>query len=463
MFQSPTRVLIVDDDSSCAEWLQALTAAHGYEVRTAPDAGTADLLCRLWLPDVVLLDLVLPGVHGIDLLRHIRDLAPGLPVIVVSGHATVKTTVEVLSAGAFSLLEKPVDTDRLLALLEKASATRPASSRLQDPPEVLGRMQTLSAGMRQVFDLVRTAAPTDVTVLILGENGTGKELVAASIHELSGRQAGPFVKINCAAIPSELLEAELFGARKGAYTGSSADRRGLFELAHRGSILLDEIGDMPLSLQAKLLRVLQDREFRPLGATTVVRADFRLICATNTDPVRAIQAGTLREDLYFRLNTITVALPPLRERREDIPLLARHFLATFAARHRHDVRDLDGAALAALEAYEWRGNVRELEHAIERAVIMAPGALVRLEDLPEPIRVRPTPPRATRRSFPGGCTLMELERLAIMETLERTGWNKRETAQILGIHRPTLYNKMRRYQLWRPGDRFRRERDREAS
>jgi DNA-binding NtrC family response regulator len=472
MLQSPTRVLAVDDDVGSTEAVERLLAGEGYEVRTANDSVTAELLQRAWAPDVVILDLVLPGVSGCDLIKRLRDASPDTPIIVISGHATVPATVEALTAGAFSLLEKPVDGGRLLALLEKAAALRPRPVDNDQTVDTLGRLRTLAPAMRAVFDMVRMTAPTDINVLIVGENGTGKELVACSIHDLSPRRAGPFIKVNCAAIPGELLEAELFGSKKGSYTGSIADRKGLFELAHRGSILLDEIGDMPPVLQAKLLRVLQEREFRPVGGTTVIRADFRLVCATNIDPLRAVQAGRLREDLYFRLNTLVVAVPPLRDRSEDIVLLARDFLATFAARYHKVVQDIDGAALAALERHEWRGNVRELEHAIERGVIMSKGSVLHLQDLPEPLGRRApvgqaTPALAAR--FPGGCTLMELERLAIMETLERTGWNKRATAEILGIHRPTLYNKMRRYGLWRPKDRFRhldreeREEEEEAS
>ncbi len=467
MLQKLTRVLAVDDDVASTTALESLLASHGYEVRTANDASTADLLNRSWTPDAVILDLVIPGVTGCDLLRRLRDVNPDTPIIVISGHATVGVTVEVLTAGAFSLLEKPVEEARLLSLLEKAGSLRPLRLPDDESVEVLGRLRTQAPAMRQAFDMVRMAAPTDINVLVVGENGTGKELVASSIHDLSARRTGPFIKVNCAAIPGDLLEAELFGAKKGSYTGSIADRKGLFELAHRGSILLDEIGDMPAMLQAKLLRVLQEREFRPVGGTTVIRADFRLICATNIDPLRAVQSGRLREDLYFRLNTMVISVPALRDRREDISLLARQFLATFAARYHQPVQDIDSPALAALERHEWRGNVRELEHAIERAVIMSKGTVLRLPDLPEPFCRRPTSSQTSSSAavrFPGGCTLMELERLAILETLERTGWNKRATADILGIHRPTLYNKMRRYGLWRPKDRFRlHDREEEAS
>ena len=438
------------------EYLQALLIGLGYDVRTAPDGHAAEVFTAIWNPQIILLDLVRPGSDAMELLRRFRARHPVTPVIVLSGHATVAKTVEALSAGAFSLLEKPVDPERLLALLEKAASRRESAAKAQTP-ESLGQMQSRSAAMRHLFAMIRTAAPTDVNVLIIGENGTGKELVATSLHELSARRLGKFVKMNCAAIPADLLEAELFGSRRGAYTGAVSDRKGLFEMAHRGSILLDEIAEMSPALQVKLLRVLQEREFRPLGGTTTIRADFRLICATNLDPDAAIASGHLREDLYFRLNTMVLTVPPLRERREDIGLLAQQFLTAFATRYSRPARQLDPGALLLLEQHDWRGNVRELEHVMERAVILAQGPAIGVADLPDSVRRPPKLDATSPVMLPGGCTLMELERLAILQTLERTSWNKRATASILGIHRPTLYNKMRKYRLWRPEDRFRRD------
>jgi transcriptional regulator with PAS, ATPase and Fis domain len=323
-------------------------------------------------------------------------------------------------------------------------------------PQQLGRLLSRAPAMFHAFELMRTAAPTNVNVLILGENGTGKELAASAIHELSLRNERPFVKINCAAIPSELLESELFGYRRGAFTGATGDKKGLFEVAAKGSLLLDEIGEMPTHLQVKLLRVLQDREFMPVGATSSVKADFRLICATNVDPMEQVRVGKLRKDLYFRLNTIAVELPPLRERRADIPLLAHAFLAQFAERHTRPLRGFEPAAMRALERHGWPGNVRELEHVIERAVILGRGPDIVVGDLAEAV-TRPSNSSVPRTAQLGGCTLEELERIAILQTLEMTGWNKRATANMLGIHRPTLYNKLRKYQLWRREDRFRRE------
>jgi transcriptional regulator with PAS, ATPase and Fis domain len=324
------------------------------------------------------------------------------------------------------------------------------------PAQELGRLVSRDTAMFRAFDLIRTAAPTVVNVLILGENGTGKELVATAIHELSQRHERPFVKINCAAIPSELLESELFGYRRGAFTGAIGDKKGLFEIASKGSLLLDEIGEMPTHLQVKLLRVLQDREFRPVGGTTSVHADFRLICATNIDPMEQVRAGKLRKDLFFRLNTITVELPPLRERRVDISLLANRFLNQFCDRHDRSFRGFEPAAMRALERYAWPGNVRELEHVVERAVILGRGLEIVVGDLADVV-THPSTSAVPRTAQLGGCTLQELERVAILQTLEMTGWNKRATANMLGIHRPTLYNKLRKYRLWRREDRFRKE------
>lgn len=459
MKTKPTRVLVVDDEQDTVDWMQIFLEQQGFEVRTALDGRTSELLCRLWRPDIVLLDLVLPDIDGLVLLSTIKELVPGTQVVVVSGRATVSRAVEALTGGAFSLIEKPVVPEQLLAVLEKAHGARegePGQAEVNGELQSFCGMLSQCASMQRLFDLIRATAPTDANVLVIGENGTGKELVASAMHELSARREHPFIRINCAAIPSELLESELFGHRKGAFTGAALDKKGLLELAHRGSVLLDEIGEMPVQLQVKLLRVLQDREFRPVGGTASVKTDFRLICATNLDPVEAVRRGQLREDLYFRLNTITLPLPPLREREGDVPLLAQHFLKQFATQHNRDVRGFQQAALRMLERHSWPGNVRELQHVVERAVILATGPYITTSDLPDSVRggrMRMT----SGSNLPTGCTLEELERLAILQTLELTSWNKRATAKILGIHRPTLYNKLRKYRLWRRGDRFRHD------
>jgi DNA-binding NtrC family response regulator len=456
MSQKQTRVLAVDDDRDTTEWLQKLFESRGYEVRTANDARTSELLSELWHPDVVLLDLIMPGVEGVNLLRRLKTHAPSRPVVIVSGEATVPRTVEAFAAGAATLVEKPVMPDRLVQLVEQLTRGNHESDVPVEDRDIedLGVMRTRSPAMRRLFQTVRKVAPTDVNVLIVGENGTGKELVAAAVHDLSDRRAATLIKVNCAAIPSELLESELFGHSRGAFTDAGGERKGLFEMAHRGSIFLDEIGEMPPRLQAKLLRVLQEHEFRPVGSTQTVRADFRLICATNTDPDQAVREGKLREDLYFRLNTILLTVPPLRERLDDLPLLATQFLRVYSAQYDRKVDSVAPAAMRVLEQHDWPGNVRELEHAIERAVILSRDSEIKPSDLPEFGRAREIKVRTA--GIPQGCTLEEVERLTILQTLELTGWNKRATADILGIHRPTLYNKLRKYRLWRSEDRFHR-------
>jgi DNA-binding NtrC family response regulator len=449
------RVLVADHESDGAGWLRSLLEQHGYDVRTAGDGRTAEVLCRAWRPDVLLLDLLLPDVDGLTLLRRIKVADGGTPVIIVIGCATVAAAVDALTAGATSLVEKPIQSTALLSLLSQVReqhATR-ARACVDAPVEQLGGIVTRDPAMRKLFEMIRTTAPTSVNVLVHGENGSGKELVAGAIHALSPRAAAPFVKVNCAAIASELLESELFGHVRGAFTDAFADKQGLFELADRGSILLDEIGEMPLALQVKLLRVLQERAFRPVGSTRSINADFRLICATNVDPDRAMAEGRLRQDLYFRLNTIVLTVPPLRKRVGDIRLLASRFLETLSATYQRHISGFDEAALRLLERHAWPGNVRELEHVVERAVILARGPFIGVVDLPDSIRVGDPPPRQML-SLPSGCTLEELERLAILQTLELTSWNKCATANILGIHRPTLYNKLRKYRLWRRQDRF---------
>jgi DNA-binding NtrC family response regulator len=453
---SPLRVLITDDDADSAAWLSAWLEARGFETRVAPDARSTDVLAQTWRPDVVLLDMVLPDIDGLTLLPRLRQ-SPGTPaVIIVSGCATVRMTVDALGRGATSVLEKPVDAELLAGLLARITRERREPAAEDDAYEELGSLMTRDPRMRALFATMRLAAPTGVNLLVHGENGTGKELVASALHALSRRASGPFIKVNCSAIPATLLESELFGHTRGAFTGAVLGRKGLFEEAHHGSILLDEIGEMPLPLQAKLLRVLQEREFRPVGSTTAIRADFRLICATNVDLDRAVADGHLRQDLYFRLNTISLHVPPLRERRGDIRLLAERFRIRFAHQYGRAGGGFTEAALRRLEEHPWPGNVRELEHAVERAIILAPDARIDVQDLPLAAPSAPVS-AATDVSLPAGCSLEEVERLAILHTLELTDWNKRQTAKILGIHRPTLYNKLRKYRLWRPQDRFRRE------
>jgi len=292
---------------------------------------------------------------------------------------------------------------------------------------------------------VESVAGSDANILIQGENGTGKELIANGIHYNSKRAKGPFIKINCAAIPKDLIESELFGYKKGAFTGAQNDKEGLFEMAEGGSLLLDEIGEMPSYLQTKLLRVLQEREYRPIGSDRIVRVDFRLVCATNIDLDAALRDGKLREDLYFRINTITLRVPPLREKTEDIPLLCEHFLEKYRQRHQRNVKSIAPAAYHVLIRHRWPGNVRELENVIERGVLVAKGSEITVSDLPESLRTEST--TTTEFVIPPHRTLAEIEKMAILQTLQRTNWNKQEAAQILGLYRPTLYSKMKKHDI----------------
>ena len=314
--------------------------------------------------------------------------------------------------------------------------------------------------MQELFDLVESVAASEANILIQGENGTGKELIANAIHYNSKRSKGPFIKINCAAIPKDLIESELFGYKKGAFTGATNDKEGLLELAEGGSLLLDEIGEMPPYLQTKLLRVLQEREYRPIGSERIVHVDFRLICATNVDLEAALREGRLREDLYFRINTIALRVPPLRERTEDIPLLCDYFIEKFRERYQRNVKTIAPAVYHLLIRNRWPGNVRELENVIERAVLVAKGSEIATTDLPEAIRDDAS--GSTDFIIPAHRTLAEIEKMAILQTLQRTNWNKQEAAQILGLYRPTLYSKMRKHAILDASKSARPESDRRA-
>ena len=445
------RVLAVDDEPAMTEWLKMVIEAEGYEVRTALIGTRGEEIFKQWRPDVVVTDLMLPDLDGIQLLRRLKEIDPTPEVIVISGQGTISRAVEAGQAGAFYFLEKPVTQDGLLDMLRKAiDRTQERAEHQQLKEQIRGQYSFAnivgqSKKMKDLFELIESVAASDANILIQGENGTGKELIANAIHYNSTRVKGPFIKINCAAIPKELIESELFGYKKGAFTGANTDKIGLFEMAEGGSLLLDEIGEMPPYLQTKLLRVLQEREYRPIGSDRLVHVDFRLICATNIDLDLALREGKLREDLYFRINTITLRVPPLRERSEDIPLLCNHFLAKFNHRYQKNVRAISPAAYHLLIRNRWPGNVRELENAIERAVLVSKTGEILPNDLPEPIREEGAP--AQEFTIPPHRSLAEIEKMAILQTLQRTNWNKQEAAQILGLYRPTLYSKMKKHEI----------------
>ncbi|MEZ5290410.1 MAG: sigma-54 dependent transcriptional regulator [Vicinamibacterales bacterium] len=456
------RVLVVDDDPATVDWLKMVVEQADcdppYDVRSAGLGRTGLALFDEWRPEIVLLDLLLPDGDGMDVLKRMKERSPGAEVIVISGQGTIARALDAGQAGAFFFIEKSqLDPTGIVGILERAARqvderlTHEAlRAKLRDP-DGMGAVVGQSRVMRDLFELVDAVGPSNANVLIQGENGTGKELIANALHQRSPRASGPFIKINCAAIPKDLIESELFGYKKGAFTGAASDKVGLLELAEGGALMLDEIGEMPAYLQTKLLRVLQEREYRPIGSERWVKVDFRLICATNIDLDAALADGRLREDLYFRINTIQLRVPPLRERTEDIPLLCDWFVEKFARRHQKSVRGVSPAAYHLLIRSRWPGNVRELENAMERAVLVTRSSEIQASDLPESLRSGSADDTFV---IPPHRTLAEIERMAILQTLERTNWNKQEAAQILGLYRPTLYNKMRRHGI--AADRRRR-------
>jgi len=452
------RVLVVEDDAAQRMGLQQLLRSWGYAVDVAPDGRAALDKVKADRPTIILSDMVMPNLDGIGLLKALgEDEAGDITVVLLTAQGTVETAVEAIKLGAYDYLPKPIDPQRLKILIaqvvERNSTLREVQAlrRQLRAHGSFGRMIGQSAAMRQIYQVIEQAAPTSASVLVTGESGTGKELVAQTIHQLSPRASQPFVPINCAAIPDNLLESELFGHEKGAFTGAIARRQGSFELANRGTLFLDEIAEMTPAMQAKLLRVLQERTFRTVGGTREMAVDIRVIAATNVEPAEAVKTGKLREDLYYRLNVFEIALPPLRARLDDIGLLADAFIREFAARNGRDVVGLSDAALEQLRRHDWPGNVRELRNVIERATIVARGRLVEPGDLPAPARPAPgsTPaieaaPDATPRVLTAGTTVDEAERRLIEITLEHTGGNKTRAAEMLGISLKTLHNKLNR-------------------
>jgi NtrC-family two-component system response regulator AlgB len=451
MAESPdekTRILLIDDEQNILRTFRYCLEDAGHRVATATDAQQAEQLVQRDVYDLCFLDLRLGESSGLDLLPKLHQYAPWMKVVIVTAHSSIDSALDAMRAGAADYLVKPCSPEQLRMAATKQIQARRLEQRVEalekeDCATSSAEMDSESPQMKKVLETLRQVADTDATVLILGESGTGKGVAARTIHHCSPRAKARFVTVNCPSLSAELLESELFGHKKGAFTGAVSDKVGLVELASGGSLLLDEIGEMAPQLQVKLLRLLQEREFRPIGSTRVVRADFRLICATNAslDP----STRKIREDLYFRINTITLDIPPLRDRPEDIPLLCEHFLTMFAKRHERDVRSIHPAAQEALLRHSWPGNVRELEHVVERAVIVAEGPEIVLNDLPD-IMDQPAlgqMPTADHAQL----TLAEIERQAILQTLERTNGNKRAAASILGVYRPTLYGKLRKYKL----------------
>ncbi len=428
-------ILIVDDDAEIRELLASIMQRAGIAYNQAKDGASLKELLNRIQPDVVLLDYKMPDASGLDLLPVIKKEWPEAEVIMLTGHATYDVAVEATKRGAFHFQEKPFDPESLLNLVKRALEIRS----LREAVSMNGNAIFQCDVMKNVVRTIRRVAPSDVSILITGESGTGKEVIADMIHSSSARASGPLIKINCAALPRELIESELFGSVKGAFTGAHSDREGLFRQAEGGTLLLDELSEMPIDTQSKLLRVLQEKEVRPVGGRTSYKTDCRIIAATNRKPEEAIRDGKLREDLFYRISAVSVHLPPLRERREDILPLANAFLKRFAAQANRDITGYAPDAAERLRAFDWPGNVRQLQNEVQRAVLLCEGKLVESMDLS--ITAAPSEAGADT-SF----TLLEgVERNTIVQMLKETGGNKLETAKRLGIGRQTLYNKIKAY------------------
>ena len=434
-------LLIVDDEQIVRDSLSKWFREEGYQVGTAESATEAltRLAERQW--DVALVDIKMPGTDGIELQRRLADVNPGLIVIIMTGYASVETAVQALKNGAYDYVTKPFDPDDIAHVVHNALSHRHAQQenvRLKEtvaevsrPSELIGQ----SSAMRRIFEAIETVAPTDATVLITGESGTGKELVAQAIHSASTRRFNPMVVIHCGALTETLLESELFGHEKGAFTGAQYRKKGKFEVAEGGTVFLDEIGDVSLHMQTDLLRVLQEHQITRVGGNVPIQVDFRCIAATNKDLEKLIEEGKFRPDLYYRLNVFHVEIPPLRDRRDDIPLLVDHFVRKFSLAMNKRIVRVAPDAMALLQQYDWPGNVRELENAVERAMVVAHEPELLTEDFTLKLR----------HNGSGGQTLEEMERIHILKVLEDCGGNQTRAAEILDIDRVTLYNKLKRY------------------
>ena len=445
------RILIADDEDASRKGLKALLSKAGYEVQEAADGQEALEKAAAFRPTVVVTDLVMPRLDGLELLTALHKELPFATVILLTGHGTVETAVAAMKQGAYDYLTKPVDIPRLKILIEKAlekgETLREVSLLRRRVQEVWGsgKLVGKSRSMHEVYRLIDLAAPTTAPVLISGESGTGKELVARRLHELSPRSKGPFVAVNCSAIPETLLESEIFGHEKGAFTGALERRAGCFELAHMGTLLLDEIAEMTPSTQAKFLRILQDGTVRRLGGKTELMVDVRVVASTNKDPVKAMKDGTFREDLYYRLNVVSIPLPPLRERREDVPLLIQAFIEEFNGKYERQIRSVDETVQQNLLAHAWPGNVRELRNTLERAVITCETDLIAARHLPPGFAAAGRGEDASAVTLPLGITVDEAEKTLILKTLASVGNNKARASEILGISLKTLHNKLHRY------------------
>ena len=458
MTEHTPSILVVDDESAILDTLRILLRNSGFAVETA-QGGTAGLeALRRGTPDIVLTDVRMPQVGGIDLLEAVRRQDPDTPVILMTAQATLQSAIQAVNQGAFHYVQKPFSNDDLVGICRRAAEYRALRSENKHLKREIRRrdksrsVKPLGKSKRflDVLKLAEQVAPTESTVLILGDSGTGKEIVARYIHEMSERAEGPFMSINCGALPESLLESELFGHVKGSFTGAVRDKQGLFAAARGGTFFLDEIAEMKPSTQVKLLRILQEREAIPVGGTEAIQVDVRVIAATNSDLDEDIRRGSFRSDLYYRLNVIALRLPPLRDRREDIPVLAGAFLQRVAEERSESPRRLSSGALDAIMAYDWPGNVRELENALEHAATLSRGDAIAADELPERITQRKAQPLVGERS-PQNPALDVIERAYILWVLQAEGGNKTRAAEVLGIDPSTLYRKLSRYES--PTDR----------
>jgi two-component system response regulator HydG len=445
-------VLIVDDETGILDSLNILLRNEGFTPRTAHGGKAGLAAIAETRPDIVLTDVRMPNVTGVEILAAARQSDPDVPVILMTAQATLQSAMQAVNEGAFYYIQKPFRNDELIAILRRAAEHRNLRVENKSLKQAIKRAERsgvtrpvgVSKSWLEVLRLVETVAPTDSTVLIQGESGTGKEVIARYIHELSTRTEGPFLSINCGALPESLLESELFGHVKGSFTGAVKDKVGLFGASSKGTFFLDEIGETTPSTQVKLLRALQHREVIPVGATEAVPVDTRVVAATNRDLDEEIRAGGFRSDLYYRLNVISLHLPPLRQRRDDIPVLAEHFLNRIAAARNEAPKQLTPEASEVLSEYAWPGNVRELENALERSVILTPGPSIGPSSLPERVTERRAEPLVSTRTPPNP-TLEAVERAYIMWVLQSEGGNKSRAAEVLGIDPSTLYRKLSRY------------------
>jgi two-component system, NtrC family, nitrogen regulation response regulator NtrX len=451
------RVLVIDDEAAIRDSLRMILEYEDYQFVGAASGQEALDVVRRERPDIVLLDIKMPGMDGMEVLRKLRALDDGLPVVMISGHGNTATAVEAIRSGAIDFLDKPLSSERVIVTLQNVlkqqelrQENRELKLAMESKYEIVGQ----SPALRRVLESVKRAAPTNATVLLLGESGVGKELVARSIHRNSLRSRERFVQVNCAAIPEELIESELFGHEKGSFTGATEKQIGKFEQADKGTIFLDEVGDMSPKTQAKVLRVLQEGEVERLGSARTIKVDVRVIAATNKDLETEIEKGSFREDLYFRLSVIPISVPPLRERREDVPLLIRHFAELFSREHNRRPHRFTPAALEFMQKARWKGNVRELKNTVERLLIMTPGDAVDVDDLRDVVRLEARAPGPDNERNQG--TLREFkesaERAFLVGKLRENGWNISKTAEVIGTPRSNLYKKLEQYGITQETD-----------